>query len=80
MEEVTIFPDVACDVCGIPASSYTRLTMNGSKGGTELTVRCDLCEGLIESGLVRPEAAEDGSTVYRQWRPVWTPGPLVEKR
>lgn len=68
---------VTCDVCGISADH--RIVTLTFHAGHQATALCALCEGLIESGLIRPETAEDGSTVYRQWHQEWRPGELVAK-
>lgn len=49
-----------CEVCGHP-----NVTITVSSGGQY--VLCWLCADLIKDGMLREEAAEDGSRQYRQW-------------
>lgn len=67
--------DPVCDCCNRGYGAAAALTITSDHRG--VTILCDLCEGLVEAGLVRPERAEDGRTVYRRWTFEWRPGELV---
>lgn len=63
-----------CECCG---RDLNVCALNITFSHEQSTILCTFCTGLIESGLVRPEGAEGGRTVYRLWRMEWTPGELV---
>lgn len=54
----TIF---GCDVCGKHYDFSITVDEMGQR------VLCGTCERLIQSGLLRPEADDQGRTVYRRW-------------
>lgn len=65
--------DVLCECCG----SNRPVTINFKKG-EPMTAICELCDGLMQSGLVRLDGHRpDGTRLYRHWRQEWTPGELV---
>ena len=61
-----------CEVCGRSDRGLT--IVSPFRGPT--TIRCELCQGLIDANLIRPEVI-DGVTRYRQWHPDWRPGALL---
>lgn len=63
-----------CEVCG---RNDRGLTISSQfTGPVVAVVRCELCQGLIDANLIRPELV-DGELRYRGWHVEWTPGDLI---
>ncbi len=74
MTESRTFDEIVCEVCGVPAS-LRALTATWSKD--QQTIRCDFCQRLIDSGMIRPDVIENGRQRYRRWNFNWTEGDLL---
>lgn len=63
---------IRCEVCG---RNDRDLTIDQPFDGPG-TIRCSLCQGLVDSNIIRLEIIE-GVNRYRQWHIEWSPGDLL---